>query len=147
MRVQACTIEVQDFTTVPAVKVLQSVELRTNRRIGLVVEPVSVGICYSDAKILEFGKRNPRVRRGLHENGWIIPGHEVLFRVDQSIGDVRFESGELIHVQPTARFLGRKHYLGFTEPGGLATRTFLGEEFIGYIRVSQRTNCAERAVS
>ncbi len=92
----------------------------------------SVGICYSDVKLINQGNRHPKLKgRNLTDNP-VRPGHEVSFTVI-SLGknlENQFNIGERFAIQPEIILQGKKLTYGFSLPGGLTQYQLIGPELL-----------------
>ena len=98
----------------------------------ILVRIESVGVCYSDVKLLQQGDRHPKLRgRDLAEMP-TRPGHEICFSIYEVGEDYegKYEVGEQFVIQPEVRLGGKKRTYGFQIPGGLTQYQLLGPEIL-----------------
>ncbi|HZD55437.1 MAG TPA: zinc-binding dehydrogenase [Anaerolineales bacterium] len=98
----------------------------------LLVRIDSVGMCFSDVKILKQGGSHPKLyNRNLAENPTRL-GHEVsltVIKVGQGLQD-RYHSGQRLAVQPDIYQGGKSTAYGYTIPGGLIQYHLIGPEVL-----------------
>jgi threonine dehydrogenase-like Zn-dependent dehydrogenase len=98
----------------------------------LLVRIDSVGVCYSDVKILTQGGKHPKL---YNRNLAVDPtrlGHEValtVVKVGRNLQD-RYHPGQRLAVQPDIYQQGRSTAYGYTIPGGLIQFHLIGEEVL-----------------
>jgi len=98
----------------------------------LLVRIDSVGMCFSDIKIMQQGRNHPKLynRDLLKEPGRL--GHEVsltVIKVGKSLQDDYFP-GQRLAVQPDIYQNGRSTAYGYTIPGGLIQYHLIGPEIL-----------------
>jgi threonine dehydrogenase-like Zn-dependent dehydrogenase len=92
----------------------------------------SVGICYSDVKLLNQGNHHPKILgRDLSINPTRL-GHEVCFTVGEVGNDLEdeFSVGQRYTVQPEVMHNAVKQTYGFSIPGGLTQYQLIGPELL-----------------
>src|SRR5215207_8604001 len=98
----------------------------------LLVRIDSIGVCFSDVKILKQGGSHPKLyNRDLS----IAPtrlGHEVsltIVKVGKNLQD-KYQSGQRLAVQPDIYQQGKSTAYGYTIPGGLIQYHLIGDEVL-----------------
>ncbi len=98
----------------------------------LLVRVDSVGMCFSDVKLITQGSKHPKLyNRNLAE----IPtrlGHEVtvtVFEVGEDLAD-KYQPGQRLAVQPDIYQNGKSTAYGYTVPGGLIQYHLIGAEVL-----------------
>jgi threonine dehydrogenase-like Zn-dependent dehydrogenase len=92
----------------------------------------SVGVCFSDVKIIKQGGSHPKL---YNQDLRIEPtrlGHEValtVVKVGKNLQD-RYHAGQRLAVQPDIYQQGKSTAYGYTIPGGLAQYHLIGEEVL-----------------
>jgi threonine dehydrogenase-like Zn-dependent dehydrogenase len=92
----------------------------------------SIGICYSDVKLLNQGNTHAKINGRDLTAQPTRPGHEACFTVS-AVGEElqgRFQVGERYALQPEVVLGGRKHTYGFSIPGGLTQYQLIGPELL-----------------
>jgi threonine dehydrogenase-like Zn-dependent dehydrogenase len=92
----------------------------------------SVGICFSDVKLIQQGENHPKLKGIDLEKTPTRPGHEVSFTV-VGMGDnlqEQFEVGQRFAVQPEVIQGGIYKTYGFNIPGGLTQYQLIGPELL-----------------
>lgn len=92
----------------------------------------SVGLCYSDVKIMSQGGSHPKLyNRDLAQNPTRL-GHEVsltVIEVGENLAD-RYHHGQRLAVQPDIYQQGKSTAYGYTIPGGLIQYHVMGTEML-----------------
>ena len=92
----------------------------------------SVGLCFSDVKILRAGGRHPKLyNRDLSREPTRL-GHEVsltVIEVGENLQD-RYHAGQRLAVQPDIYQDGKSTAYGYTVPGGLIQYHLMGAEML-----------------
>lgn len=98
----------------------------------LLVRIDSIGVCFSDVKILKQGGAHPKLyNRDLS----VVPtrlGHEValtIVKVGKNL-QVNYKSGQRLAVQPDIYQQGKSTAYGYTIPGGLIQYHLIGDEVL-----------------
>ena len=98
----------------------------------LLVRIDSVGVCFSDVKILKQGGSHPKLyNRNLAENPTRL-GHEValtIIKVGKNLS-LTYQPGQRLAVQPDIYQNGISTAYGYTIPGGLAQYHVIGREVL-----------------
>jgi L-sorbose 1-phosphate reductase len=98
----------------------------------LLVRIDSVGVCFSDIKVLKQGSKHPKLyNRDLRIEPTRL-GHEVsltVIKVGKNLQDA-YHSGQRLAVQPDIYQQGRSTAYGYTIPGGLIQYHLIGKEVL-----------------
>ena len=98
----------------------------------LLVRIDSIGVCFSDVKILKQGGSHPKLyNRNLAEDPTRL-GHEValtIVKVGKNLKD-RYKAGQRLAVQPDIYQQGKSTAYGYTIPGGLIQYHLIGDEVL-----------------
>jgi len=98
----------------------------------LLVRIDSVGVCFSDVKILKQGGSHPKLyNRDLIKNP-VRLGHEVsltIVKVGKNLQDT-YQPGQRLAVQPDIYQQGKSTAYGYTIPGGLIQYHLIGKEVL-----------------
>lgn len=98
----------------------------------LLVRIDSIGICFSDIKIIKQGGSHPKLyNRNLAEEPTRL-GHEVsltIVKVGKNLQD-RYHPGQRLAVQPDIYQKGKSTAYGYTIPGGLVQYHLIGDEVL-----------------
>jgi threonine dehydrogenase-like Zn-dependent dehydrogenase len=92
----------------------------------------SVGICYSDVKLINQGNLHPKLSGRDLVSQPTRPGHEISFTV-VSVGRSRervFRVGDRYAIQPEVVLHQKKQTYGFSLPGGLTQYQLIGPELL-----------------
>ncbi len=98
----------------------------------LLVRIDSVGICFSDLKVLKQGRNHPKL---YNRDMTIEPtrlGHEVsltIIKVGKNLAD-KYQVGQRLAVQPDIYQQGKSTAYGYTVPGGLIQYHLIGPEVL-----------------
>ncbi len=98
----------------------------------LLVRIDSVGVCFSDVKILKQGGSHPKLYNRDLVNDPTRLGHEVsltIVKVGVNLQD-RYHPGQRLAVQPDIYQQGKSTAYGYTVPGGLIQYHLIGEEVL-----------------
>jgi len=98
----------------------------------LLVRIDSVGVCFSDVKILKQGGSHPKLYNRDLVNDPTRLGHEVsltIVKVGKNLQD-RYQPGQRLAVQPDIYQQGKSTAYGYTIPGGLIQYHLIGEEVL-----------------
>jgi threonine dehydrogenase-like Zn-dependent dehydrogenase len=98
----------------------------------MLVRVDSVGICFSDIKILKQGRKHPKLyNRDLKKEPGRL-GHEVSLTIVKVGKDLQddFKAGERYAVQPDIYQNGKSTAYGYTIPGGLIQYHLIGREML-----------------
>ena len=98
----------------------------------LLVRIDSVGVCFSDVKILKQGGSHPKLYNRDLVNDPTRLGHEVsltIVKVGKYLQD-RYHPGQRLAVQPDIYQQGKSTAYGYTIPGGLTQYHLIGEEVL-----------------
>ena len=98
----------------------------------LLVRIDSVGICYSDVKLVQQGENHPKIKGIDLRETPTRPGHEVSFTVVKVGGGLQdqYHPGERFAVQPEVIQGGKSKTYGFNIPGGLSQYQLIGPELL-----------------
>jgi threonine dehydrogenase-like Zn-dependent dehydrogenase len=108
----------------------------------LLVRMDSVGICYSDVKLIQQGGNHPKLKGLDLEEMPTRPGHEVSFtviRVGRDLQD-KYRAGGRFAIQPEVIQNGNSKTYGFNIPGGLTQYQLIGPELLS---TDEGTNLVE----
>ena len=98
----------------------------------LLVRIDSIGVCFSDVKILKQGGSHPKLyNRDLSKEPTRL-GHEVsltIVKVGKNLQD-RYQPGQRLAVQPDIYQQGKSTAYGYTIPGGLIQYHLIGDEVL-----------------
>ncbi len=98
----------------------------------LLVRIDSVGLCFSDLKVIRMGSNHPKLYdRDLRKEPTRL-GHEVsltIFKVGKNLRD-RYFPGQRLAVQPDTYQNGKSTAYGYTVPGGLIQYHLIGPEVL-----------------
>lgn len=98
----------------------------------LLVRIDSVGMCFSDVKLIRQGGSHPKLyNRNLQEEPTRL-GHEVsltIIKVGENLRD-KYEPGQRLAVQPDIYQQGKSTAYGYTVPGGLVQYHLIGPEVL-----------------
>ena len=98
----------------------------------LLVRIDSIGVCFSDVKILKQGGSHPKLyNRDLSVEPTRL-GHEValtIVKVGKNLQD-KYEPGQRLAVQPDIYQQGKSTAYGYTIPGGLIQYHLIGDEVL-----------------
>ena len=98
----------------------------------LLVRVDSVGMCFSDVKLITQGRNHPKLyNRDLQEHPTRL-GHEVsltVIKVGKDLQD-RYVTGQRLAVQPDIYQNGKSTAYGYTVPGGLIQYHLIGSEVL-----------------
>ncbi len=92
----------------------------------------SVGMCFSDVKLIRQGRNHPKLyNRDLTKEPTRL-GHEVAFTIIKVGADLtdRFKPGQRLAVQPDIYQNGMSTAYGYTVPGGLVQYHLMGKEML-----------------
>ena len=92
----------------------------------------SVGICYSDVKLINQGNQHPKIRGRNLSTDPTRPGHEVSFTVilvGENLKD-NYQPGDRFTIQPEVVIANQKQTYGFSFPGGLTQYHLIGPELL-----------------
>ena len=92
----------------------------------------SVGICYSDVKLINQGNQHPKIRGRNLSTDPTRPGHEVSFTVilvGENLKD-NYQPGDRFTIQPEVVIANQKQTYGFSFPGGLTQYQLIGPELL-----------------
>ncbi|MEM8858047.1 MAG: zinc-binding dehydrogenase [Chloroflexota bacterium] len=92
----------------------------------------SVGMCFSDVKLIRQGRNHPKLyNRDLTQEPTRL-GHEVAFTVIKVGSDLadQFQPGQRLAVQPDIYQNGNSTAYGYTVPGGLIQYHLMGKEML-----------------
>lgn len=92
----------------------------------------SVGMCFSDVKLIRQGRKHPKLyNRDLTQEPTRL-GHEVAFTVIKVGQDLegQFKPGQRLAVQPDIYQNGNSTAYGYTVPGGLIQYHLMGKEML-----------------
>jgi threonine dehydrogenase-like Zn-dependent dehydrogenase len=98
----------------------------------LLVRIDSVGVCFSDVKILRQGGSHPKLYNRDLVNDPTRLGHEVsltIVKVGKNLQDT-YQPGQRLAVQPDIYQQGKSTAYGYTIPGGLIQYHLIGEEVL-----------------
>ncbi|KPJ84283.1 MAG: hypothetical protein AMS17_16440 [Spirochaetes bacterium DG_61] len=98
----------------------------------LLVRNDSVGLCFSDTKIIKFGNDHPRIQGRDLKNDPVIPGHEVSLTVIK-VGKNRikeYRPGQRFIIQADVFYKGKSSSYGYVLPGGLTQYGIIGKEVL-----------------
>lgn len=98
----------------------------------LLVRIDSVGMCFSDVKIIKQGRNHPKLYNRDLENDPSRLGHEValtVVRVGENLKD-RYYPGQRLAMQPDIYQDGKSTAYGYTIPGGLIQYHLIGPEVL-----------------
>jgi threonine dehydrogenase-like Zn-dependent dehydrogenase len=98
----------------------------------LLVRIDSVGVCFSDVKILKQGGSHPKLYNRDLVNDPTRLGHEVsltIVKVGKNLQD-NYQPGQRLAVQPDIYQQGKSTAYGYTIPGGLTQYHLIGEEVL-----------------
>jgi threonine dehydrogenase-like Zn-dependent dehydrogenase len=98
----------------------------------ILVRMDSIGICYSDVKLLNQGNTHAKISGRDLAAQPTRPGHEACFTVS-AVGEElqgSFQIGERYALQPEVVLGGKKHTYGFSIPGGLTQYQLVGPELL-----------------
>jgi threonine dehydrogenase-like Zn-dependent dehydrogenase len=98
----------------------------------LLVRIDSVGVCFSDVKILKQGGSHPKLYNRDLVNDPIRLGHEVsltIVKVGKNLRDT-YRPGQRLAVQPDIYQKGKSTAYGYTIPGGLVQYHLIGDEVL-----------------
>jgi threonine dehydrogenase-like Zn-dependent dehydrogenase len=98
----------------------------------LLVRIDSVGVCFSDIKIMKQGGSHPKLYNRDLANDPTRLGHEVsltIVKVGANLQD-RYQPGQRLAVQPDIYQRGRSTAYGYTVPGGLIQYHLIGPEVL-----------------
>lgn len=98
----------------------------------LLVRIDSVGMCFSDVKIIKQGRNHPKLYNRDLENDPSRLGHEVALTVIKVGEDLRdkYTPGQRLAVQPDIYQNGKSTAYGYTIPGGLIQYHLIGSEVL-----------------
>ena len=98
----------------------------------MLVRVDSVGMCFSDVKLIRQGRNHPKLyNRDLREEPTRL-GHEVavtIIEVGEALQD-RYTAGQRLAIQPDVYQDGRSTAYGYTVPGGLIQYHLIGAELL-----------------
>ena len=98
----------------------------------MLVRVDSVGMCFSDVKLIRQGRNHPKLyNRDLREEPTRL-GHEVavtVIEVGEALQD-RYTAGQRLAIQPDVYQDGRSTAYGYTVPGGLIQYHLIGAELL-----------------
>src|SRR5512140_1986274 len=98
----------------------------------LLVRIDSVGVCFSDLKVLKQGPSHPKLyNRDMRKEPTRL-GHEVsltVVKVGKNLQD-RYHPGQRLAVQPDIYQNGKSTAYGYTVPGGLTQYHLIGDEVL-----------------
>ncbi len=98
----------------------------------LLVRIDSVGMCFSDVKIMKQGRDHPKLYNRDLENDPSRLGHEVtltIIKVGEDLKD-KYTPGQRLAVQPDIYQNGKSTAYGYTIPGGLIQYHLIGPEVL-----------------
>ena len=98
----------------------------------LLVRIDSVGMCFSDVKVIRLGPDHPKLYNRDMEKEPTRLGHEValtVIRVGENLQD-RYYPGQRLAVQPDIYQQGKSTAYGYTVPGGLIQYHLIGPEVL-----------------
>ena len=98
----------------------------------LLVRIDSVGMCFSDVKVIRLGPDHPKLYNRDMEKEPTRLGHEValtVIRVGENLQD-RYHPGQRLAVQPDIYQQGKSTAYGYTVPGGLIQYHLIGPEVL-----------------
>jgi len=98
----------------------------------LLVRIDSVGVCFSDVKIIKQGGSHPKLYNRDLANDPTRLGHEVsltIIKVGKNLAKT-YHTGERLAVQPDIYQKGRSTAYGYTVPGGLTQYHLIGKEVL-----------------
>lgn len=98
----------------------------------LLVRIDSVGICYSDVKVIRQGSTHPKLYNCDLSKEPGRPGHEVsltVFKVGKDLKD-QYTPGQRLAIQPDIYQNGKNTSYGYTIPGGLIQYQLIGPEVL-----------------
>ncbi len=98
----------------------------------LLVRVDSVGMCFSDVKLIKQGGSHPKLYNRDLANDPTRLGHEVaitLIKVGKNLQD-RYQPGQRLAVQPDIYQQGKSTAYGYTVPGGLIQYHLIGPEVL-----------------
>ncbi|MBN2499847.1 MAG: zinc-binding dehydrogenase [Anaerolineales bacterium] len=98
----------------------------------LLVRIDSVGMCFSDVKIIKQGRNHPKLYNRDLENDPSRLGHEValtIIKVGRDLKD-KYHPGQRLAVQPDIYQNGKSTAYGYTIPGGLIQYHLIGPEVL-----------------
>ncbi len=98
----------------------------------LLVRIDSVGICYSDVKLINQGNQHPKIRGRNLSTDPARPGHEVSFTVILAGKNLKdnYQPGDRFVIQPEVVIANQKQTYGFSFPGGLTQYQLIGPELL-----------------
>jgi L-sorbose 1-phosphate reductase len=114
----------------------------------------TIGICFSDVKLITQGSSHPRITGRDLVNDPVIPGHEVSLTVVEA-GDnykEKYKPGDRFIVQADVYYKGVNLAYGYALPGGMQQFSTVGEMVLNgdegsyLIPVSSKTGYAEAAL-
>lgn len=98
----------------------------------LLVRSDAVGLCFSDAKIINLGSDHPRLKGRDLKKQPVIPGHEValtIVKVGRDRQDV-YKPGMRFIIQADVYYKGQRPSYGYILPGGLSQYGIIGKEVL-----------------
>ncbi len=110
----------------------ESFELPEPAADQMLVRIDSVGMCFSDVKLIRQGRNHPKLyNRDLTKEPTRL-GHEVAFTIIKVGADLadRFKPGQRLAVQPDIYQNGFSTAYGYTVPGGLIQYHLMGKEML-----------------
>ncbi|HHT89936.1 MAG: alcohol dehydrogenase catalytic domain-containing protein [Bacillota bacterium] len=98
----------------------------------LLVRVDSVGLCFSDIKLITQGNQHPRIFGRDLPSDPVVPGHEAtmtVVRVGRDLQD-QYKIGERYLIQADVFYQGESMAFGYVLPGALQQYTVLGPEIL-----------------
>lgn len=92
----------------------------------------TVGLCFSDIKLITQGNTHPRISGRDLQNDPVIPGHEAaltVVKVGSKLVD-RYKVGERYLIQADVFYKGQSMAFGYVLPGALQQYTVIGPEIL-----------------